>query len=140
MSDEMEDLQQTYPGAGTFQFGDTESLNQHLLKRVRNKLKTANCAPLDDFKDDPGAMPKAGRHDIAANWDGSPALIVKTISVKKVRFGDVTEEMAKAESKHKTLDAWRKAQESYLSRNGGFDPEMMLVFERFELVEDLADR
>lgn len=140
MSDEMEDLQETYPGAGTFQFGETQSLNDRMIKRVRNKLKTANCAPFAEFKDDPGSMPKAGRCDIAANWDGSPALIITTTSVKKVRFCDVTEEMALAEGVHPTLEAWRAAQEKYLSRKGGFDPEMILVFERFELVEDLAER
>ncbi|MEJ2019298.1 MAG: ASCH domain-containing protein, partial [Maritimibacter sp.] len=38
------------------------------------------------------------------------------------------------------LAGWQKGHEAFFTRNGGFDPEMMLVFEHFELVEDLANR
>ena len=48
--------------------------------------------------------------------------------------------MALAEGENDTLEGWRADHEAYFARNGGFDPEMMLVFEQFEVVEDLADR
>jgi uncharacterized protein YhfF len=38
------------------------------------------------------------------------------------------------------LADWRDDHKVFFERNGGFDPEMMLLFEHFELVEDLADR
>ncbi|WP_323785999.1 ASCH domain-containing protein [Thalassovita sp.] len=140
MIDEMEDLQVTFPGAGTFTFSDDKVQSDALLALVRAGKKTANCAALADFDDDPEALPKVGRHDIAANWDGTPALIIRTISVQNTRFCDITEALALTEGEDDTLDAWRKRHEVAFRGEGRFDNEMMLVFETFELVEDLADR
>ena len=140
MSDDMEDLQVTYPGAGTFKFGDSAELSARLIGLVRSGKKRATCGALSEFKDEPEAMPVVGRTDIAANWDGTPALVIKTVKVEEIRFCDVTEEMALAEGEDETLAGWRKGREAYFARNGGFDPEMMLVFEHFDLIEDLADR
>ncbi len=140
MTEDMEDLQQTYPGAGTFKFGDGPELSAKLISLVRNGKKTATCGALAEFEDEPEAMPVVGRTDIAANWDGIPALVIRTVKVEKIRFCDVTEEMALAEGENDDLAGWREDHEAYFTRNGGFDPEMMLVFEHFELVEDLGDR
>lgn len=140
MTDDMEDLQVTYPGAGTFKFGDSAELSAELIALVRSGRKRATCGALAEFEDDPASMPKVDRCDIAANWDGTPALVIRTLRLDKVRFCDVTEEMALAEGEDETLEGWRKGHEAYFTRNGGFDPEMMLLFEHFELVEDLADR
>jgi uncharacterized protein YhfF len=140
MTDDMEDLQVTYPGAGTFTFGDDPELSAQLIALVRAGKKRATCGALSEFADDPASMPKVGRCDIAANWDGTPALVIRTVKVQKIRFCDVTEEMALAEGENDTLEGWRRDHEAYFTRNGGFDPQMMLVFEHFDLVEDLADR
>ena len=140
MTNDIEDLQDTYPGAGTFRFGDSAAMCQNLIALVRQGCKTATCAALSDFADEPEAMPVVGRCDIATNWDGTPALVIRTTAIQEIRYCDVTEEMAQAEGDSDTLLAWRKIHRSYFKRNGGFDPEMMLVFEYFELVEDLAGR
>jgi uncharacterized protein YhfF len=140
MTNDTEDLQDTYPGAGTFKFGDSAQLCQHLIALVRQGKKTATCGALADFDGEPEAMPVVGRCDIAANWDGTPALVIRTTKVEEIRYCDVTEEMALAEGENDTLLGWRKDHKAYFKRNGGFDPEMMLVFEHFELVEDLAGR
>ena len=140
MNNETEDLQDTYPGAGTFKFGDSAELCQHLIALVRQNRKSATSAALAEFADEPEAMPVVGRCDIVANWDGTPALVVRTTDVVEVRYCDVTEEMALAEGENDTLLGWRKDHKAFFKRNGGFDPEMMLVFEHFELVEDLAGR
>ena len=140
MTDAMEDLQVTYPGAGTFKFGDGPELSAKLIALVRNGMKTATCGALHEFEDEPEAMPVVGRTDIAANWDGTPALVIRTQKVEQIRFCDVTEEMALAEGENDDLAGWRADHEAFFARNGGFDAQMMLVFEHFELVEDLADR
>ena len=116
MSD-IEDLQDTYPGAGTFQFGDSEGLCQRLIALVRQGKKTATCGAASDFADEPEAMPVVGRCYIAANWDGTPALVIRTTAVTQVRFCDVTEEMALKEGKNDALVGWRKRRQS----DGGAD-------------------
>ena len=140
MTDDTEDLNDRYPGAGNFTFGDSKALCQRLIGLVRAGRKTATCGALRDFADDPDAMPVVGRCDIAMNWGGSPALVIRTLKVQQVRFCDVTEEMALAEGENTDLAGWRHDHEAYFRRNGGFSPEMMLVFEHFEMVEDLDGR
>ena len=140
MTDDYEDLQDTYPGAGTFKFGDSPELSAELIALVRAGKKRATCATWAEFEAEPEAMPVVGRCDIATNWDGTPAFVIRTVKVQKIRFCDVTEEMALAEGEDEDLAGWRDGHEAYFTRNGGFDPEMPLLFEHFELVEDLADR
>lgn len=140
MTDDIEDLQETYPGAGTFKFGDNEKLCQELIALVRAGKKRATCGALRDFEDEPEAMPVVGRADIVANWDGTPALVIRTTNVQQIRFCDVTEDMALAEGEDENLEGWRKGHKAFFKRNGGWHPEMMLVFEHFELVEDLKGR
>ncbi len=140
MTDEIEDLQVTYPSAGTFKFGDGPELSARLIELVRQGKKRATCGALAEFEDEPDAMPVVGRADICTNWDGTPALVIRTQKVEEIRFCDVTEEMALAEGENDDLAGWRADHEAFFTRNGGFDPEMMLVFEHFELIEDLADR
>ncbi|WP_441351125.1 ASCH domain-containing protein [Sulfitobacter sp. SK012] len=138
--DDFEDLQDTYPGAGTFMFGDSAEVSQIMIASVRAGKKSATCCALSDFDDAPEAMPVVGRCDIAANWDGTPALVIRTVKVEQVRFCDVTWAMAMVESEDDTIAEWKTNHQSYFERNGGFDSEMMLVFEHFELVEDLDGR
>jgi len=138
-NDDFEDLQKTYPGAGSYRFGGNQAQCEKLLKLVRAGKKTANCEALREFAQEPDALPKPGRCDIATLWDGTPTLITRTLTVENVRFCDVSETQAKAEG-GLTLDKWRDAQQKYFRREGGFDPEMLLVFETFEVVEDLRDR
>lgn len=142
---EFEDLQDTYPGAGTFVFGDDAASCDRQLALVRGKAKTAMCAPLSEFDGDADAMPKVGRCDIAADWDGTPALVIRTTQVREVTFENVTGHMAladgvKAGGERDSLIAWRKLMEAQLRASGAFDQKVKLVFEYFELVEDLGDR
>ncbi len=131
------DLQTTYPNAVTFTFGDGPELCHRLLSLVRAGKKTATCGAAVDFENGDEAMPVVGRCDIALAWDGTPALVIRTINVTKVRYCDVTEGMALKEGENETLAGWQRDHKDYFTRNGGFAPEMDLIFEEFELVVDL---
>ncbi|MDH5797641.1 MAG: ASCH domain-containing protein [Paracoccaceae bacterium] len=132
------DLNDDYPGAGTFRFGDNEELCERLIGLVRNGRKTATCGAARDFEEEPEAMPKVGRCDIATYWDGTPALVIRTVEVTRQRYCDVSEEFALAEGENDSLEGWRKDHKAFFKRNGGWHPEMELICERFELVEDLG--
>ncbi|MEM5583735.1 ASCH domain-containing protein [Roseibium sp. AS2] len=133
----IDDLKQKYPGAETFKFGDSRELSDQLIALVRSGTKTATCGALRDFQDGGDAMPVAGRRDIALNWDGSPALVIETLEVTVTRYCDVTEDFARAEGENEDLAGWRRDHQAFFARNGGFDPVMELVCERFRIVEDL---
>ena len=130
------DILERYPGAQTFRFGDGPDLSAHLLGLVRAGVKTATCGALRDVEaGEP--LPVVGRRDIALAWDGRPALVIETMEVTQRRFCDVDAGFALAEGEDDTLAGWQAGHRAYFSRNGGFDPEMMLVCERFTLIEDL---
>ncbi len=142
-------VRERYPGAETFRFGDNRALCDELLALVRAGRKTATCGALrdyfvrfDDAAPDPagiaGALPLVGRRDIALDWDGEPALVTLTVEVSVRRFCDVDEGFALAEGEDATLAGWQAGHRRYFDRNGGWEPEMELVCERFRLVEDLA--
>ncbi|WP_420413295.1 ASCH domain-containing protein [Roseibium sp.] len=130
-------LKNKYPGAETFKFGDGPELSAQLIALVRAGKKKATCGALRDFTDGGEALPQEGRKDIVLHWDGTPALVIETVEVTTTRYCDVDEDFALAEGENEDLVGWRTDHQAYFERNGGFDPEMMLVCERFKLIEDL---
>lgn len=136
----LEDLKRKYPGAASFKFGDGASLCALLIRLVREGKKTATCGALHDFTDDGDEPPIVGRCDIALNWDGTPALVIKTVAVEIMRFCDVNEDFALLEGENDSLAGWRSSHQAFFERNGGFDDEMLLVCERFEVIEDINTR
>jgi uncharacterized protein YhfF len=139
MIEEMEDLQETHPRAGKFKLGDSKELCDRLNGMVRLGHKTVTCHALVNYNTEPEAMPKVDRCHIAAYWQVVPALVIGSICVDEIRFRDVGKEIALAEGENLDLEGWREDQKVFFGRNGGFDPEIILLFEHFELVEDLAD-
>ncbi|QBX99507.1 ASCH domain-containing protein [Rhodophyticola sp. CCM32] len=138
MSISVDDAKARYPGAETFTFGDSRALCDELLALVRAGVKTATCGALREFS--PGGEPKPipGQRDIALDWDGNPALVIESLAVSECRFCDVDAEFALAEGENESLAGWRAAHQAYFERNGGFEPEMMLVCERFRMIEDFG--
>ena len=137
MTDQIEQLKARYPNAVTFKFGDSAELSDALLSLIRSGKKVATCGALQDYLDgDP--MPEVGRQDIALNWDDTPALVIETLEIVQCRFDEVTEAMALAEGEDESLEGWRDGHQGFFERNGGFSPDMQLVWERFRLVEDLT--
>ncbi|AQS49302.1 ASCH domain-containing protein [Thioclava nitratireducens] len=120
----------------TFTFGDSRELCDQLLTLIRQGKKTATCGALTYFTEGGEDMPVVGRRDIALDWDGKPAVMIETVEVTIRRFCDVDEDFALAEGENETLEGWRRDHQAYFERNGGFNPEMELVCERFRLIED----
>lgn len=137
MTADLESLTQRYPGAETFRFGDNATLCSELLALVRSGRKRATCGALRDYEGGE-AMPRVGRCDIALTWEGTPALVIETVELVQCRFDEVTEDMALAEGEDDSLEDWQAGHRAYFERNGGFSPDMMIVWERFALVEDLG--
>jgi uncharacterized protein YhfF len=135
----LEEALKRYPGAETFKFGDGPELSAWLLKLVRSGAKTATCGALQSFLDDGDALPVLGRRDIVLEWDGRPALVIETVEVSQCRFDAVEADFALAEGENDSLEGWRRDHRMFLERNGGWSPDMMLVCERFRMIEDFAE-
>lgn len=126
-------LPDRYRNAVQFSFGDSPELADELLALVLSGKKTATCGALGVFgPDEP--MPVVGRRDVVLDGRGKPACIVETVAVTEYRFDDVPEDFAVAEGEG-SYDDWRAGHITYFTRNGGWSGDMMLVCERFRLVE-----
>lgn len=134
----LDEAMKRYPGAETFTFGDSRALCDDLLSLVRSGAKTATCGALRAFVTEGDALPKVGRRDIALDWDGEPALVIKTLDVTIRTFSDVDADFALAEGENTDLEGWRRDHRTYFERNGGWSPDMDLVCERFRMIEDLV--
>ncbi|MEL6207895.1 MAG: ASCH domain-containing protein [Pseudomonadota bacterium] len=132
------ELRARYPDAEPFVFGDSPALCAELLALVRSGQKRATCGALRDLEEGGEALPQVGRHDIALDWSGRPALVIETTEVTLRKFREVDASFALAEGENDTLAGWREDHQRYFERNGGWAPDMMLVCERFRLVEDLG--
>ncbi|XXJ18710.1 ASCH domain-containing protein [Desulfovibrio caledoniensis] len=137
MLEKLKALKRRYPTAETFKFGDSPTVCSALLSLVRSGKKVATCGALRDYQSSE-PMPTIGRRDIALNWDDTPALVIETVELIQCRFDAVTEAMALAEGEDDSLEGWRTGHREYFERNGGFSPDMQIVWERFILIEDLG--
>ena len=133
------DLIEKYPGAGSFKFGDSDAMNGELIALVRAGKKTATCGKASDFEAGGDDLPVAGRCDIVTNWDDSPAVVIRTVSVERMAFDKIGEAFALAEGENEDYAGWRRDHIAFFKRNGGWSGDMEMICERFEVVEDLAD-
>jgi uncharacterized protein YhfF len=138
MSKTLQQIIDANPEAETFRFGDTAALCAEILALVRSGQKTATCEAASAYGKGGDAWPEVGRRDVALNWDGTPALMIDTVEVTTRRFSDMDAEFVKAQGEFRDLEHWRAAYEAYFRRTGGFSPDMKLMCERFELIEDFA--
>ncbi len=127
-----------YPRAMSWSFGDSPQLADELLALVMAGKKTASCSSLAAYQSEPS--PGIGAYNIIEDSHGRARCVVRTIGLTLVNFDQVTPEMAAMEGEGDlSLSDWRQAHKDFFSRAGNFAPDMPLVFERFAVVEILAD-
>ena len=127
-----------YPNAYPYPCGDSEQLNAEILAFMRSGVKTATCDAWAIYEDGTEDLPVIGRIDIALDWAGAPALATRTLSVDRIGFDLMDETRVAAQGEFRDLAHWRLGYEAYLTRTGRFSPNVDMLFERFEIVEDLG--
>lgn len=87
--------------------GDTPEHADHGAALVLDGTKTATSSPFWDYAD--GRVPFVGALSVLLDGQDQPVGIVETVGVERVRFRDVTEEMARAYGEgERTLQWWRR--------------------------------
>ena len=120
-----------YRGLRSFAFGDGPALADQLLDLVMKGVKTATCST----EDEPNTSTPSERW-IVLDGRGEPRCVIETTEVTYRRFGEVDAAFAFEEGEgDRSLDYWRSAHRSYFGRQGKFREDMMLMCERFRLVE-----
>ena len=124
-----------YRGLRSFAFGDGPGLADELLDLVMRGVKTATCST----EDEPNTS-TPGEFWIVLDGSGTPRCVIETLEVTYCRFGEVDVVFAYEEGEgDRSLAYWREAHRSYFGRQGKFREDMMLMCERFRLVEVFAN-
>ncbi len=133
----VEELKVKYPGANAWQIGDSPELANELADLVLRGIKTASCGSLSAFQQEDPA-PIIGSYNIILNGEDVPVCVIRLLSLRLVRFCDVTEEFARKEGEGDlSLEYWRKEHQRFFIREGSYSDDMELVAEEFEVVEVL---
>jgi uncharacterized protein YhfF len=124
-----------YRSLRSFAFGDSPKLADELLELVLEGVKTATCST----EDEPNTS-TAGERWIVRDGRGTPRCVIETLEVTYRRYNEVDAAFAHDEGEgDRSLAYWRDAHRRYFTRLGCFSEEMMLMCERFRLVEVFAD-
>jgi uncharacterized protein YhfF len=125
-----------YRDLRSFAFGDSATLADELLELVLKGKKTATCST----EDEPN-ISKPGERWVVLDGQGDPRCVIESVEVTFRRYGEVDAKFAFDEGEgDRSLGYWREAHRQYFERAGKFSEEMMLMCERFCLVEIFAER
>ena len=123
-----------YPDAHCWAFGDSPALADELAALVIAGKKRGTCGSPASFQAEARAV-KPGDYHIVLNGRGEPACVIRTLSLTLVRFNEVSEAQAALEGEGDlSLNYWRSAHRQFFEREGGWSPEMELVYETFALI------
>jgi uncharacterized protein YhfF len=126
-------LPEVYRSLRSFAFGDSPDLADELLELVLKGLKTATCST----EDEPN-LSKPGERWIVLDGRGTPRCVIESTEITFRRYGEVDAAFAHDEGEgDRSLAYWRDAHRRYFGRLGRFSEDMMLMCERFRLVEIL---
>ena len=118
-----------------FAFGDNPALADELVELVIKGIKTATCST-----DDEPNTSTPGEQWVVLDGRAKPRCVIETIEVTYRRFNEVDDAFAYEEGEgDRSLAYWRDAHQSYFGRLGRFCDDMMLMCERFRLVEVFDD-
>jgi uncharacterized protein YhfF len=129
------DVPEPYRGLRSFAFGDSPRLADELLELVLKGVKTATCST----EDEPNTS-KPGERWIVLDGRGTPRCVIESTEVTYRRYNEMDAGFARDEGEgDRSLAYWRVAHCEYFGRQGKFSEDMMLMCERFRLVEVFAD-
>lgn len=119
----------------TFAFGDGPALADELLALVIAGIKTATCST----EDEPNTS-TPGERWVVLDGRGEPRCVIETTEITYRRFNEVDAAFAHDEGEgDRSLSYWRSAHRDYFGRLGRFSEDMMLMCERFRLIEVFSD-
>ncbi|MFB1083010.1 ASCH domain-containing protein [Jeotgalibacillus sp. JSM ZJ347] len=121
-----------------WQFG---AVPDQLAQLVIDGVKTATCSGLVFYELENEPLPAVDDYSIILSSKDEPLAIIRTSQVEQMPMNEVPEEFAIAEGEgDRTYRYWKEAHERFFKKELNeigleFTEDMMLVCERFELVD-----
>jgi uncharacterized protein YhfF len=125
-------------------FGDTPRLTDELLALVLEGRKRASTTLVREMEAEGYPEPRPGEYSVILDGSGAPRAVIRTVSVRRVRFRDVDGDQAYWEGEDdRTLESYVREHTKYYRRRGealgfAFSEDMEVILERFELVYPLG--
>ena len=117
--------------------GDSPELASELADLIKKGSKPlpADLLPLISRR----SLPRgSGSYNIILDGQNVPVCVTRLVSMRLVRFCDVTEAFARKEGEGDlSLEYWQKEHQRFFTREGHFSEDMELIAEEFEVVEVL---
>lgn len=120
-------------------FGDSKEMADELCALILAGRKTATCTALYSFELDDQPVPEPGNRSVILDGSGNARCVIECLEAEAVPFDEVDEAFAKDEGEGDlSLKYWRKAHQKFFERQGYFAPDMLLICERFRVIEKLT--
>ena len=122
------------------QFG-FECHADELSQLIVEGKKTATCSAYALYEIEKQPLPTVGLYTIVLNSKNEPVTIIKTTEIQILKMNEVPEELAIAEGEGDlTFEYWWNGHKNYFTTELAeygleFSEDMLLVFERFEVVD-----
>ena len=121
-------------------FGDNPELTDELLGYVLKGIKRSSTSLLKESELQGYPVDKPGDYNIILNGRDEPAAVIKTVSVRRIRYRDVDADHAYWEGEgDRSLETYFLEHDKYYRRVGEtlgfeFNKDMLVDLVRFELV------
>ncbi|WP_434637453.1 ASCH domain-containing protein [Klebsiella sp. I138] len=127
--------QEKYPQASCWSFGDSPEMADELVALVIAGKKRGTCCAFVSYQADEHPVTPGAMH-IVLNGAGEAACIIRTLSLRIIRFNEMSAELAALEGEGDlSLAYWQQAHQAFFTREGSWSPDMELVFEEFVVIE-----
>jgi len=126
--------------ADAWGFGDNPELIGELLSYVLSGIKRTGTSLCIETELDGWPEPKVGEFNIILEGKNKPAAVIKTISIRNVKYRDVDADHAYWECEDdRTLESYFREHDKYYKRRSEslgfkFIRDMEVILERYELV------
>ena len=126
-----------------FSFGATPQQATLLAHHVIKGHKRATTCWIDAMEREGLPLPSPGLVSIVTDGFGIPLCVIETERVVRARFGDATDEIARAEDEgDRSLADWREGHHAFFTAEAAqhglvFDDDALLLHEYFRLVRVL---
>ncbi|HAT1648707.1 TPA: ASCH domain-containing protein [Raoultella planticola] len=127
--------QEKYPQAFCWSFGDSPEMADELVSLVIAGKKCATCCSFASYQADERPVTPGAVH-IVLNGTGEAACVIRTLSLRLIRFNEMSAELAALEGEGDlSLAHWQQDHQAFFTREGSWSPDMELVFEEFAVIE-----
>ncbi len=133
-------LQKLPPDYQVRWIGANDEVTRNILDLFRSGDKTGSVTLPDVVKHTGQPEATVGDTTILINFDGSPGILIRTIKIEEVAFGEITEEHTALDGpKVRALDVWLPLHEPYFNMllapaGKTVQPDTPIWFETFEVL------